>query len=92
MKLIDLHKEWMEKGQTSENGICNEVLKFQGKYYNEMQLLRPTYNDFNKISDENNCVVFWGAGLSSDNQEICKAYTPLRQTIVLLICAMNNEI
>lgn len=85
MKLIDLYKEWMETGCISDRvdpngmgGLCNAVPK---KYLKLLKKFEPE-----------ECQIYWASsrGMSSDGA-IYK-FNKLRQTIVLLICAMCNEL
>ena len=91
MKLIDLHKEWMEGGKMPESGLCR-VFSYivQEDYYWELfQLFRPTVEEKDQLISEGKSSFFWG----SDSENWCSTqYTPFRQSIVLLICAMNNEL
>lgn len=87
MKLIDLHKEWMESGKIKDRensfgdgGLCNAV---PIKYYDAVSLFRPKRY---KIS-------WWAGGHpNQENDKLMYDYNSLRQTIVLLICAINNEL
>lgn len=84
MKLIDLYKEWMEEGNLPKYGLCNSVPEAYGNNLRDFKppILRDTLNDR-----------YWGCGDGhTDLFEIAYRFTPLRQTIVLLICAMNNEL
>jgi len=87
MKLIDLHKQWMETGMLPKDGLCNSL---RGKYATNLK------KHFDKTIGEYG--TFWAYPLTYQQQirhsytEMALSYTPLRQTIVLLICAMNNEL
>lgn len=93
MKLIDLHKEWCEKGELHGNGLCNSV---PDEYRDLLESLAPTDNDLEVLYKENMPPILWGYfvsyGKCFDIRKRMREYTPLRQTIVLLICAMKNEI
>lgn len=92
-RLIDLHKEWCETMAIKDcpergcGGLCNAL---PVKYLKPFRLFTPDeYGD-------NDC--YWasqmkpqGVGGRYENSELY-GYNPLRQTIVLLICAMNNEL
>lgn len=90
MKLIEMHKSWMDKGELDVNGLCNSL---KGTVYEEiLELFEPECNPLNTQTD-----VYWGYSginvLFAPNEHFVKyQYTPLRQTIVLLICAMHNEL
>lgn len=89
-KLIDLYKEWMETGLIEEDrfrkhgtgGLCNCVPE---KYLETLFLFTPK-----KDSDG-----FWANNLDRtyySTIESMYGFNPLRQTIVLLICAIHNEL
>jgi len=86
-KLIDLHKEWMEVGKFNDRhsdggngGLCNAV---PVKYIDDLKKFEP-----------NNDSAYWASTKSENDISLTAiyGYNQLRQTIVLLICAMNNEI
>jgi len=90
MKLIDLHKEWMEKGEmpSAKNGygLCGLMPdKYKYKSFQLFVPLKSIYWKFPKM--------YWAHSEKPPrDSRAWKEYTPLRQTIVLLICAMNNEL
>jgi len=87
MKLIDLHKEWAAEGKINNRpttvgmgGLCNAVPE---KYLKDLESFEPDFD-----------VPYW-ASTKSENDVSLNAifgYNTFRQTIVLLICAMNNEL
>ena len=63
-------------------GLCNAT---PIAYQRDLELFEPPIEEY---------VTYWAfeeGKRVSDDTEMYK-YTPLRQTIILLICAMNNEI
>ena len=96
MKLIDLYKEWMETGRiTGEknncpNGLCSAVPE---KYCDSLLLFKPSTKELNGLRDEYLSQTYWASGLdlfdSITNKE--SLFSPLRQTIVLLICCILEE-
>jgi hypothetical protein len=91
MKLIDLYHEWMETGKIKEHpksmgagGLCNAV---PPKYLKTLELLEPDDDDYTTFWGNENYA--YGADVASD---IEYQFTPRRQTIVLLICAIHGEI
>lgn len=83
MKLIDLYKEWMETGIMPNTGLCPISMHtywektFDDYFYNHMGQGKS---------------IFWGAGVKIGHKDEKYTFTPLRQTIVLLICAMHDEL
>lgn len=91
MRLIDLHKEWCEFGGITNSGLCTSIderkdLKTLSIYF------EPTFDESKQLIIDGFDEVYWGSGLPNGHEDEMKTYTPLRQTIVLLICAMNNEL
>ena len=85
MRLIDLHKEWMETGQlTGKGGLCNCVPR---KYKRLLNDFKPEWYG-----------LFWAYPLRYNQEKrrqydsCAYPYTPLRQTIVLFICAIKGEL
>lgn len=88
-KLIELHKEWSEKGRLPNFGLCTVVPE---SYEKAFDLLLPTDDDYFEIEKQRHATTYWGSGLNQSSVDRFNKYTPLRQTIVLLICAMRKEI
>lgn len=91
MKLINLHKQWMETGKLPMDGLCCSLPE---KYEECLESFDRTDEDREEARKYNLDPTFWASGLPrrSDYRELAYAYTPLRQTIVLLICAMEGEL
>ncbi len=95
-KLIDLHFEWMETGTMGKlynagGGLCNFI---PAEYIHLFDLFIPTQRELD-VFEENDSPIFWASGLQESYSEYSKLaylYTPRRQSIVLLICAMYGEI
>ena len=89
-KLIDCYKEWMKegvidnrRGSIGDGGLCNAVPK---EYLETLHFLAPP----NSQSWH-----YWGYGIPyfhTPDTRVMYSFTPLRQTVVLLICAMHNEL
>jgi len=94
MKLIDLHFEWVKTGELPHgNGLCEEL---ENTKYNEyLNLFTPNQDD--KMGefwacDDADFIFYYQNHLTSYNGDLWKRYSLTRQLIVLLICAMNDEI
>lgn len=95
MKLIDYHHQWMETRCVPNQGLCNTMDCFNHdewlKYYILLiKFFKPdTYEQ-----------AYWAYGVkypegvlsAQEIKLITTKYTPLRQTIVLFICAMYDEL
>ena len=93
-KLIELHKKWMEAGKiTGEipNGLCHEIT---GSYRDKFILIMPSDEELVILEKDGFDTAYWASELpeSESNKRLSENYGALRQTIVLLICAMNNEL
>lgn len=90
-KLIELHDEWLKSKNLPSLGLCNSVITGNG---NQLLLNRfiPNDKEFTKLATKGYCTTYWGSGLKLGDDRKYTRYTPLRQTIVLLICAMKGEI
>ncbi len=92
-KYLPIYKAWVKNGLmfdipkhgvSSCSGLCDEF------FYDDLfQLMKPTHEDINKLMSNGLNVFCWGSN-SSD----CKfsQFTELRQTIVLFMAAMNDEL
>lgn len=83
-KYLPLYKKWMKTGELPVSGLCSA---FHGDRL------------FNLIDPENGQMdTYWGYdGLQTqhtwiNDQDLACKFTPFRQTIVLLMAAMNNEL
>ena len=86
-KLIELHKEWVQKGRISDGGLCVAVPK---EYEDDLEMFSPTVYEQVGHSEDGYWLAWWGRHKTETNSY--RIYNPFRQTIVLLICAMNNEL
>lgn len=91
MKLINLYKEWMKKGKMPSLGLCCSV---PSTYTDTLDLFEPTAEQENELRLNGKSWAYWGyEGNSTDSSELrCRSFTELRQTVVLLICAMHDEL
>jgi hypothetical protein len=90
-RYLPLYEEWMENGSIPGEGLCGSLDK-EGQ-----ELLKnfvPTNEDENVLMEDDYSIEYWGSGLKYSDDVIEKMYsfTPLRQTIVLLMAAMNGEL
>lgn len=89
-KLIDLYKDWMRVGTLPDQGLCNSIPK---KYSKNIKMFQPEEDYLEKLIDKSvSKYLYWGSGSIKSDKDLKYGFTPLRQTIVLFICAMNNEI
>lgn len=89
MKLIELYRIWMTTGHLPKLGLCNSIpIEYRKTFY----LLAPLHDDKVGLLIDSGSQTYWGSGLPCDHKLEETGFTPLRQTIVLLICAIHNEL
>jgi hypothetical protein len=88
-KLIEHYKEWAEKGELPDDGLCGSV---PYEYIESLLLFKPTKDEFIQLTSLGMSWGYWASGLSSYDLDRYFRLTPLRETIILLICAMHDEI
>jgi len=90
-KLIDLYKEWMETEDLSGDGLCSSLPKH---YLESFEHFSPSQQEIHELGNQMFSTLYWGSGLKCyDHIDLrARKFTPLRQTIVLLICAMHDEL
>ena len=85
---LKYYKEWMKDEKLPSFSLCfslPEKLRMN-KYFN---LIKPTNDDLINLSDENKNLVYWG----SDSYHVKMfQFTELRQTLLLIAAALNNEL
>ena len=96
-KHLEFYKACMETGVLPKEiyggGLCNcaneELIDTD-----LLDDLHPTDEDFDKLMDEHKNRCYWGSDLNSVEylNTLSHSFTPLRQTIVLFMAAMNNEL
>lgn len=90
-RLIDSHEEWLQSGLPLwcgvGGGLCNNI---PDKYRKTFELFFPLDDDTPAGKD----TIFWASEFRNiaKYSEMAAQYGPVRQTIVLFICAMHNEI
>lgn len=70
-----------------DDGLCHEGLPY-------LEQFSPTNKEKRELGQEGLSRSYWGSGLSDmeDLNILREAFTPLRQTIVLFMAAMNSEL
>lgn len=85
---LEFYYKCMESGLIPNAGLC----LCKGIDNQKLLLFEPPDN--HKINSASNCLssAYWASGLRYDDINRCHKFTPLRQTIVLFMAAMNNEL
>ena len=84
MKYLDLYKRWVEDGYMLCPGLCTA---FGGDTI--FGVMCPTSADILELKYEGCTTMYWG---SDDWSNKIYEFTELRQTIVLFMAALNDEL
>jgi len=88
MKYLPLYFEWMETGFIPTNGLCN----FFGKCHDEFEVtVKRKYHLFKRIMPDYAVGSYWAVG-DYYGEMWHRKFTPMRQSVVLLLAAMNGEL
>jgi hypothetical protein len=95
-KHLEFYMRSMEIGEVPNDrhwhtGLCGAA----DRYYISKSILNmfcPTSSDIIELHRECLSTGWWGSGLSDLDPNKRFAFTPLRQTIVLFMAAINNEL
>jgi hypothetical protein len=88
MNLIDFYNKSLESGVIPCTGLCPV---FYGTEHMIMfYALAPTTNDELELSSENLSVLYWASGEPKNTEAKYYNFTPLRQTIVAFMIAMEE--
>lgn len=85
---LELYKLWSKTGQLPSSGLCNSL------YNGVPKRLNPTDDDKDILWQEGVSLTFWASDLPKIGHGRIRFYgfNPLRQNIVLLLAAMNNQL
>ena len=68
------------------NGMCQHLpIEFQ-------EIMAPDGDEDKELLNEGFCDAYWGSGLPRNHEDERKLFTPLRQTLILFMAAMNGEL
>lgn len=90
MNLIEEYENWMETKELPDNGLCG-CLKGT-EYRDTLRLFIPSSKDFTELFRNSLDLAYWGSSLAYNDNGRFYSFTPLRQTIVLLILAIHDEL
>ncbi len=82
------YKQYMKKEKMENSGLCICFADFE--YQEFIDLIAPDWNELGKISISGPVRGYWGSGIKGDPAKY--QFTPLRQNLVLLMAALNNEL
>lgn len=83
-KYLKFYEDCMTTGELPDYGLCNSIESYDG----ELMLFEPPSGLFSPYD-------YWGFGENPEHLSsyvVATKFTTLRQTIVLLLAAMNDEL
>lgn len=86
-KYLKFYEKCIGAGRLPHDGLCKSFGKVK-----KFQRFIPTCDDFDIMNQEDKSTGYWGSGVKYNNIRKYCGFTPLRQTIVLFMAAMNNEL
>lgn len=88
-KYMQFYKDCIINKRLKDFGLCSSL---GGDL---LELFKPTEEDEDELANEGLSILYWASGVSSnykyDNKRWFE-FTPLRQTIVLFMAALNDEL
>lgn len=92
-KYLRFYKDCIKTGEMPCWGLCAALGVFSNlEFIPEFALIMPTDSDFMELIDGGLAHVYWGSGLSPGDAARKYTFTPLRQTLVLLMAAIAGEL
>lgn len=83
-KYLKYYLDYANRLMMPDPGLCSA---FKGEP--EFDLVKPNRDDKLRLDTESKCAVWWGSDQIGTG---LNDFTPLRQTLVLLMAALNNEL
>lgn len=88
-KYLEFYEQCMNNsGMMSAPGLCDAL----GAFNPVLQLFEPTDENRTELQRKDLSTWYWGSGMRYDNPNRAGTFTPLRQTIVLFMAAMEGEL
>lgn len=91
MTFLQLHKKCLKTGKLPDHGLCNSIIgivRAKNVRHDDDPLnyyFHPIGREVIALLNEGKDIIFWASGLDSLNPGVSNEYTPLRQTILLLL-------
>lgn len=90
-KHLDFYFKCMESGELPYAGLCYcAARRLISKKL--LDIIEPSFEDDFNLRNEGLSFGYWSSGLLLNDSNKFFQFTPLRQTIVLFMAAMNNEL
>jgi hypothetical protein len=93
-KHLQFYKDCMKRGLLPKSGLCINTEDSGGPLSEELlHLFIPTEDELIKLAEKGHSTSYWGSGVITNDYDILyDEFSPLRQTIVLLMACLNNEL
>lgn len=92
---LEFYNNCIENKTMPSDGLCNSI--GQLKNNRAFELITPNDEELAVLSDEGKSPVYWGYEIPNGSKKYSQVekyvkFTPLRQNIILLCAAINNEL
>ncbi len=93
-KHLQFYMDCMKRGVMPNSGLCINTVDLGGPLSEELfRLFIPTDDELFALAKKGYSTSYWGLGVITNDYDILyDAFSPLRQTIVLFMAAINNEL
>lgn len=93
-KHLQFYMDCMKRGVMPCSGLCINTEDCGGPLSEELlHLFIPTDDELIRLAKKGYSTSYWGSGVITNNYNILyDAFSPLRQTIVLFMACLNNEL
>lgn len=89
---LQFYMDCIQTGEVKDHGIGSGLCACAGMGDIDEETLFLFEPNFENQMEDENSAGWWGAGLPSDDPDRHYKFTPLRQTIVLFMAAINGEL
>ena len=89
---LKMYYNWATAGRLPSNGLCNCFIKSVEEQ--RFELVSPDNQELTQMNKKNIDTVYWASEAKRGHVKYDDfyAFTPLRQNLVLLMAALNNEL
>jgi hypothetical protein len=89
---LDFYIKCMNDGKLPMEGLCSCYRYIDYEMLED--LFSPDENDIKGLREKDMCYTYWASEAASDDfgEQCTRSFGPLRQTIVLFMAAINDEL
>jgi hypothetical protein len=92
-KHLQFYIDCMRTGVIPGDGLCLNTSDCAGVLSEVLlETLTPTLDERKQLDKEGYSSAYWASGISRHDPDTYNAFTSLRQTIILFMAAINNEL